>query len=864
MLTPKHKRGSPMTTPSQLDRMIQLGVERVVARACREEIVVELNVFSQVIFRTCIGFKALGAIAIVLFRVDSLFDFAVKCVGVGYIFFDKDRFKRAFWDASTTIDARIGVNIEPRPFALRLAAHNAFNRADFHTSAITQAQASDNVSHGVQLSPYNSEITAAYFKVNSSLNRTCIIAKRKFRSTILNRLINAHQSSELSHKIQIFLRQRSLQYICILTNDRGYITVNRVFQVAFFVLLAGVLLLAPTHNPSAAQDAVPRFENRACPVDLPFTLQEGRDVVCGMLVVPENRNDPNSRTIEVAVSIVPGTAGAGSTDTTPVFLLQGGPGGSSVETFTVGSAVFLREAFGLQRDVVMIDQRGSILSNPSLGCTEVARAQLDQMTQMLPPEQEYSAARDALFECRERLISQGINLEFYNSLENAADINDLREVLGYNQINLYGVSYGSLLAMHYQRFFPDTLRSVIIDAVVPPQVNYIAELPASAEDVFDRFFQACAQDPACNADFPNLEERFANLVAELNENPVQIEIVHPETRIVYDAFVTGTRLVDVVFGSMYDTSFLPVIPRMIDDLANGNYVLLKKSFRLTTFEDTVSTGTHYSVNCREDGNFDGSTIQLEGVRDYLVDSFVWSALNYVNVCANWGVERIPTLDDPVANDVRTLVFVGEFDPIIGYTWWETVQDDLSNESVYIFPGMGHGVAFSDTCPLEILSNFLDDPASVPSPNCIRDMGIAFSPPSAGTLEDPQGRFSLLVPNGWQATPNPDGYIEITETLTGSQMYVLAVNNQDLSFGIATAVREVFPDFDGELIDFDSVNVAGEEWTLNLFEYQDDILLATGLMDQGVVYTHLVRISVFDDLDAILEATHLTLLGFDIR
>ena len=241
----------------------------------------------------------------------------------------------------------------------------------------------------------------------------------------------------------------------------------------------------------------------------------------------------------------------------PLVMLQGGPGGSSVETFTALMAAGYADELRENRDLIFIDQRGSSLSSPSLVCDEVSAATLNIYTQVLPLDEENRLLNQAIIDCQARFTLEGTDWSFYNSLENAADIEDLRIALGYQKINLYGVSYGSLLALHVLRYFPHGLRTVMIDAVVPPQVSYLAELPAVAEDVFDRYFDACVNDPVCNANYPNLEVEFAVLVEQLNESPAAISIIHPVTGRVYDEiFITGDRLVNIIFQSMYSTTSL--------------------------------------------------------------------------------------------------------------------------------------------------------------------------------------------------------------------------------------------------------------------------------------------------------------------
>ena len=76
----------------------------------------------------------------------------------------------------------------------------------------------------------------------------------------------------------------------------------------------------------------------------------------------------------------------------------------------------------------------------------------------------------------EEELSTVADLMAYNTASNAADINDLRLALGYDQVNLWGGSYGTRLALGVMRDYPEGLRSVVLDSVYPPDVDLYMEL----------------------------------------------------------------------------------------------------------------------------------------------------------------------------------------------------------------------------------------------------------------------------------------------------------------------------------------------------------------------------------------------------
>ena len=263
----------------------------------------------------------------------------------------------------------------------------------------------------------------------------------------------------------------------------------------------------PTEVPPPATTAT--FEEAPCPFALPPGQIEGQSVECGYLLVPEDRADPDSPNLRLAVAIFHPSGGASQPD--PILYLSGGPGGSALEFLSLTFSK-LEPALAANRDLILFDQRGVGRSEPALDCPamiELGRELLDDELdgKVLTKEEAFELALETLLACYQDL-SQIADLSAYNTVANAADVNDLRLALGYDQVNLWGTSYGTRLALGVMRDHPDGLRSVILDSVYPPDVDLYLESPANVNRAFTVFFEGCAQDEACNAAYPDLRAVF--------------------------------------------------------------------------------------------------------------------------------------------------------------------------------------------------------------------------------------------------------------------------------------------------------------------------------------------------------------------
>lgn len=237
---------------------------------------------------------------------------------------------------------------------------------------------------------------------------------------------------------------------------------NQILVVLLLSLVTACARPLPAGSPLQADTSVspagaPRFEPSACPIQIPA----GARVECGFLAVPENRTRPDSRTIRLAVAILKSRSENPAPD--PIVYLAGGPGASALLEKPLGW--WLDSPFPDNRDFILFEQRGTRFSEPFLNCPE------EDTAAILDPGENNGSYLNAALQCRDRLLSQGVDLTAYNSVASAADLEDLRAVLGYAEWNLYGVSYGTRLALSAMRDNPAGIRSVILDSTLPLQAN---------------------------------------------------------------------------------------------------------------------------------------------------------------------------------------------------------------------------------------------------------------------------------------------------------------------------------------------------------------------------------------------------------
>jgi len=351
--------------------------------------------------------------------------------------------------------------------------------------------------------------------------------------------------------------------------------------------------------------------------------------------------------------------------------------------------------------------------------------------------------------------ARGIDLSAYNSVENAADFPLVMDALGYDTFNFYGISYASALAQHLMRDYPERLRSVVLDAVVPLEVDFVERSPLTTDRAFRELFTQCAADPMCGEQFPDLETVFYDLVAQYNADPVTMALDDPWGDGTVDVVITGVDLVMALYQQLYGTAAIPLLPASIYALADGNPHFVENYVSPSRFGGLrVTSGMSNSVMCTEFAADRYPVFQEEGVHSAVAEAML-IYMDYRHICAMWDVEPLPVeLREPVQSDIPVLLLSGEFDPITPSENSDLVAELLSHSYSYTFPGVGHGSMGSGACGLSIVLDFINDPAHAPDASCLDSVELAFAPSLdvlTVTLEPvtvAEYGIRTVIPQGW--------------------------------------------------------------------------------------------------------------------
>lgn len=305
---------------------------------------------------------------------------------------------------------------------------------------------------------------------------------------------------------------------------------------------------------------------------------EDDNQICGFLSVPENYQQPAGRRIQVPFLVI---LPAILSDTTVPLFIAGGGG--------PGSAILEPAAYGLQdhfwtynamsiddgRALVVVENRGVGLSRPALRCSEYAAINTG-----LWQQKDWSIRSlqmlDADTRCAKRLRGQGIDLSQYNAVTAARDLEQLRILLNASsdisaeQVNIYGISYGTRVAMQYESLYPQHTRSMILDSIVSPFAVPLYSDLKFTQQAFDQLFELCRRDRHCAGRYGmDLEARFYALLKELDTSEKMITVVEPVTLKPVSIPLTAQAVVSAMHGALYSHDDIARLPSVIFRMASG-------------------------------------------------------------------------------------------------------------------------------------------------------------------------------------------------------------------------------------------------------------------------------------------------------
>jgi pimeloyl-ACP methyl ester carboxylesterase len=441
---------------------------------------------------------------------------------------------------------------------------------------------------------------------------------------------------------------------------------------------------------------------------------------CGYLTVPEDRSKPGGRTIRIFVMRVPAVSANPKPD--PLVVLSGGPGGGGSFEF----ASRIEAGMNADREVIFVDQRGTHLADPLLGCAEyddsVNRGFSIGFTSPAAATADVAATKA----CRDRHAAAGVDLSAYNTKENAADIADLRVALGIPSWNLYGVSYGTKLALVTLRDHPQGIRTLVLDSVSPPNLNIAKEWWSAPAESFKAIFAACRAQPACAAAFPTLEADFFATMKKLDASPVVVttkDASGAPVTLTIDAFALAYTAID---GSEHGDP--AIIPKMLADMARGNSDLVVKNMLAEIAPPQIvglgGLGLAFTVFCSEGGNLTTEQEYLTKSKAVLpefpdrVFTLQPKQARLFQQCPVWDVKDADaSMMAPVVSDVPVLILEGTFDAATAPSWVNLITPGLKANQFVSMPDTGHSVYGKSPCSVQITAAFLINPAQPVDKTC---------------------------------------------------------------------------------------------------------------------------------------------------
>jgi len=464
--------------------------------------------------------------------------------------------------------------------------------------------------------------------------------------------------------------------------------------LAGLIAAAGLIShAAQAQPPSFLRDGPCRLTTEAVPAVF---------APCGELAVPEDPSTPDGDEIEIFVARIPAQSAEPRRD--PLVLIAGGPGQSTVDFYLQSGSAF--EQARRDRDIVLVDQRGTGRSATGFNCSAPDDVYADDR-----PETLMRLVED----CLARLEHDP---RFYTTSVAVQDLERVRAALGIEQWNLYGISYGTRVAQHYLRRYPERVRSIVLDGVVPAPLALGPDIAHEAQRALGQIFARCAADIGCADAFTNLAEDFAALLERLDTAAAAEATDAPPLKPA--ELRTAVRLMS------YAAPTVALLPVMLEEAYDGNYSPLSGQAKtlLRDVPESLSFPMSNAVTCTEDVPFIDASAGTEGLESTYLGTQIIDALE--GICAHWPRGVIdPDFKAPLTSDRPALLLSGEFDPITPPAYAERViAGGLGNSVHLIGPKQGHGIVGVGCVP-RLLRSFLEDP----SPATVDASCLATEPPT---------------------------------------------------------------------------------------------------------------------------------------
>ena len=484
-------------------------------------------------------------------------------------------------------------------------------------------------------------------------------------------------------------------------NNENKLMYYRLAPLSLFSIFTSVLILSAAISSTRVNAEEPLQESPAHSTTIFGSLAFKRclisqgayqiDAQCATLERHENPDDANSKLIELSIVKLSSHSSKPAADA--FTLIQGGPGSSSIDLLISYSNVL--NGIRANRDILVVDQRGTGRSNV-LTCPEMQEA-----TDVIDPEKIKQLSQ----QCLDAL---GADPRFYTTSVAVQDLDAVRQAAGYEQLSVYGVSYGTRVAQHYLRRFPEKTRAVILDGVTPIGLNLAGgEIARRSQAAFDQMAERCKTSTACNKQFGDIALKFKELRARLSEAPVTVSLLHPVSGELIDEELSEQDLYGVLRLMAYSTESNALLPMLISQAHAKNYIPLTAQTLMvgSEFSKDLAIAMSNAIVCTEDAPYVTAS-DVQGLDNTYFGNDMANSIAAMCEVFPRGLKD-DDFFEPFDSDVPVLILSGETDPITPPENGEQAAKMLSNSKHVVVPAHGHGV-FVRGCVLQLGSQFIKE------------------------------------------------------------------------------------------------------------------------------------------------------------
>lgn len=492
---------------------------------------------------------------------------------------------------------------------------------------------------------------------------------------------------------------------------------------AFFFLVAvlligfvGVYQIYLRDSPSSKSSPeihAPGYVETNCWFDIP----DNREIQCGHF-----HTDTLNSSFVLPVVIIKDHNTAHKAE--PIVYLSGGPGGASgLNDDDIENWYYWVDEQNLQRDLILVDQRGVGLSTPLWKCDEYRDYVRDTLKRVQTLEEESGAAYQAVSDCLDTAERRGMTPSFFSTTNSARDMAQLMKQLNYSRWHVLGVSHGTRIALEWARRFPQGIESLILDSVYPLDKGVLSEWPQLLDDSFERFWNLCERDDVCEQSYSPQEVKalFWQSLETVKDRPISLTVDSWWGDWPYNIVVSDHRLLAAMYSAMYESYWQTHMLKALQEIHNGGdypfLTLIMEQSVNSEVDPNFNLPVYFAVECSETPELNADEYETE--RQKFSQWSAYTAYDWsIDICTRFEKrEDLNEFKQPVQTTIPALILAGELDPVTPASWARDLHARLPNSQLLEVPNVGHGVTSTSTCRNELLA-FLNNPAQELSIDCV--------------------------------------------------------------------------------------------------------------------------------------------------